>query len=185
MAAILGIVRNSACCQLCRIRHSWHAVQHLKVAADAAFGEGSAESTAWFEKWRHILRHEPEGAGKVIDALRYLERKGVGIRIIARELGYFRSNRHRMNYRRLADAGYPIGSGSVEAANKTLISCRMKRSGQRWSRDGGQGVLTFRSLAKSGRFDRAWARLARSWQPWRPPARGGAANDNRELALAA
>ena len=155
------------------------------MAADAAFGEGSPEAMAWFEKWRHILRHHPEGAFKVIDALRHLERKGVGARIIARELGYFRSNRHRMNYRRLADAGYPIGSGSVEAANRTLVTTRMKRSGQRWSRDGGQGVLTFRSLAKSGRFDRAWARLARSWQPWRPPARGGAANDNRELALAA
>ena len=164
---------------------AWHAVQHLKVAADAAFGEGSPEAMAWFEKWRHILRHHPEGAFKVIDALRYLARKGVGIKIIARELGYFRSNRHRMNYCRLADAGYPIGSGSVEAANKTLVCSRMKRVGQRWSRDGGQGVLTFRSLAKSGRFDRAWARLARSWQPWRPPATGGAANDNRELALAA
>ena len=164
---------------------AWHAVQHLKVAADAAFGEGSPEAMAWFEKWRHILRHHPDGAFKVIDALRYLARKGVGIRIIARELGYFRSNRRRMDYRRLADAGYPIGSGSVEAANRTLVTTRMKRSGQRWSRHGGQGVLTFRSLAKSGRFDRAWARLARSWQPWRPPARGEAANDNRELALAA
>ncbi len=72
-----------------------------------------------------------------------------------------------------------------EAANRTLVTSRMKRSGQRWSRHGGQGVLTFRSLAKSGRFDRAWAKLARSWQPWRPPARCEAANDNRALALAA
>ncbi len=40
------------------------------------------------------------------------------------------------------------------------------------------------SLVKSGRFDQAWDRLARSWQPWAPPARGGAANDNWGLAIA-
>jgi hypothetical protein len=32
----------------------------------------------------------------------------------------------------------------------------MKRSGQRWSIDGGQAVLTFRALAQSERFDGAW-----------------------------
>ena len=105
---------------MCRVRAespafgTWHAAQHMKVAADAAFAEGSAESTAWFEKWRHILHHHPDGAGKVIDVLRYLERKGVGARIIARELGYFRSNRHRMKTRRPADAGV-IRSCSLDA----------------------------------------------------------------------
>ena len=118
----------------------------------------------------------------MIDALRYLLRKGKGSADIARELGYFRTNRQRMNYSEVADAGYPIGSGAVKAANRFLVNSRMKRSGQRWGRDGGQGVLTFRSLLKSGRFDRAWAALARNWQQWRPPI---AANDNLALALAA
>ena len=161
----------------------WHAAQHIKAAADAAFGPDSAEGEAWFEKWRHVLRHDPKGAGKVIDALRYLLSKGKARTDIARELGYFRNNRKRMNYREVADAGYPIGSGAVEAANRFLVNSRMKRSGQRWGRDGGQGVLTFRSLLRSDRFDRAWAVLARSWQQWKPPA---PANDNQALvALAA
>ena len=182
LRTILGIVGNSACWKLCRIRHRWHAAQHLKAAADAAFGPDSAEGEAWFEKWRHVLRHDPKGANKVIDALRYLKRKGKGSADIARELGYFRTNRKRMNYREVADAGYPIGSGAVEAANRFLVNSRMKRSGQRWGRDGGQGVLTFRSLLRSDRFDRAWAALARSWQQWKPPT---AVNDNHALALAA
>ncbi len=69
---------------------------------------------------------------------RCLARKGVGAGVIARGTGCFRKGRHRMNCRRLADAGYPIGSGAVEAANKTSISSRMKRSGRGWRRDGGQ-----------------------------------------------
>ena len=161
----------------------WHSTQHLKVAADAAFGPDSAEGTAWFEKWRHILRHDPKGVGKVIDALRYLKRKGKGSADIARELGFFRNNRKRMAYSEIADAGYPIGSGAVESGNRMLVTQRLKRSGQRWGRDGGQGVLTFRALLKSGRFDRAWSTLSRSWQQWKPPA---PANDNKALvALAA
>ena len=163
----------------------FHAVQHLKVAADAAFGPGTMAGTAWFERWRHTLRHDPKGAGKLIDALRYLKRKGKGAGDIERELAYFGGNRHRMECAGAAAAGFAIGSGAVEAANKTLVTVRMKRSGQRWGRDGGQGVLTFRALLKSGRFDRAWAVLAPRLKRrggWEPPQ---SANRNRPAAQVA
>ena len=84
-----------------------------------------------------------------------------------------------MNYYELAEEGYPIGSGEVEAANKMLVTHRLKRSGQRWGRDGGQGV-PFRALLKSDRLDRAWAmivpgmeRSKKQWNPVKTPA-----NDN-------
>jgi len=88
-----------------------------------------------------------------------------------------------------ADAGYTIGSGSVESANRVLVTARIERSGQSWGRGGGQGVLTFRSLLRSGRLHRAWAalapRLSRS-KGWRPPE---CANENNRsvarIALAA
>ena len=64
-----------------------------------------------------------------------------------------------MQYRDLSEQGVAIGSGVVEAANKTLVTQRMKRSGMRWRIVGGQAVLTVRALIKSGRFDRAWAGL--------------------------
>ena len=120
-----------------------HSAQHMNAAADAAFGPDTAEGTAWFGKWRHVLRHDPKGVGRVIDALRHLPPKGKGTDDIRRELAFFRNNRRRMEYAAAA-AGYAIGSGSVEAANRVLVTARMKRSGQSWGRDGGQGVLTFR-----------------------------------------
>ena len=134
----------------------WHAVEKLNVAAQAAFGPDETASTKWFEAKRHILRDDPKGVDKVMDALRYLLRKGQGSAETRKELGYFRNNRRRMNYYHLAEEGYPIGSGEVEAANKMLVTHRLKRSGQRWGRDGGQGVLAFRALLKSDRLDRAW-----------------------------
>ena len=150
----------------------WHAIEHLKVASDAAFGSDEKAGTKWFEAKCHILRHDPKGVDKVMDALRYLLRKGRGKAKIRKTLGYFGNNRRRMNYDHLAKEGYPIGSGEVEAANKMLVTHRLKRSGQRWGRDGGQGVLAFRALLKSDRLDRAWAmvvpRMKRSKKTWDP-----------------
>ena len=118
----------------------------------------------------------------MIDALRHLLRKGKGRTDIVRELGHFRNNRKRMGCSEAADAGHPIGSGAVESGNRMLVTQRLKRSGQRWGRDGGQGVLTFRSLLKSGRLDRAWTVLAGSWRKWKPPA---PANGNQAPAALA
>ncbi len=122
-----------------------HAARHIKVAADAAFGADTAEGTAWSGRWRHVLRHDPRGVGKTIDALRHLLRKGRETGDVRRELAFLRNNRRRMEYADAAAAGHPIGSGSVESANKVLVTSRMKRSGQGRGRDSGQGVLTFRS----------------------------------------
>ena len=150
----------------------WHAAEYLKGAADAAFGSDEKASTKWFERKRHTLRHEPKDVGKVIDALRHLERKGQGSAEIQKTLGYFRNNRSRMNYYDVAKDGYPIGSGEVEAANKMLVTHRLKRSGQRCGRDGGQGVLAYRALLKSDHFDGAWPmivpRMKRSKKQWDP-----------------
>lgn len=132
----------------------WHACEHLRTASDHAV------DPRWFETYRHILRHDPHGSARVIRALRYLRDKaGRNRAAIERELAFFRKHRKRMRYRDLSDRGVAIGSGVVEAANKILVTQRMKRSGMRWRIVGGQAVLTVRALIKSGRFDRAWARL--------------------------
>ena len=110
----------------------WHAVQHLKVAADAAFGEGSPEAMAWFEKWRHILRHEPEGAFKVIDALRYLGARGwVSGSCPRARLLQEQSAPHELPAAcRCRLSHWQRFCGGCQP---DLGATRMKRSGQRWS----------------------------------------------------
>ena len=78
---------------------------------------------------------------------------------IHKALAYFREHRHRMHYADLRARNLPIGSGVVEAACKTLVSQRLKRSGMRWRMTGGQAILTFRALCQSARFERAWSLL--------------------------
>jgi len=51
----------------------------------------------------------------------------------------------RMEYARLRTQNLP--NGAVEAAGKTLVTQRKKRSSQRWSIDGGKAFLTSPALA--------------------------------------
>ena len=83
---------------------------------------------------------------------------------MATELTYFRRNRHRMNYAVLLDENLPIGSGVIEASCKTLVTQRLKRSGMRWSREGGQAILWLRSLVQSDRFERGWEILVSTYK---------------------
>ena len=69
-----------------------------------------------------------------------------------------------MRYATAAASGLPIGSGVVEAACKTLVTQRMKRSGMRWREAGGQAILTFRGLVQSDRFERAWQLVAATYR---------------------
>ena len=144
----------------------WHSLQHLKEALDCAYGDGTAESMHRFEKLRETLKEDPDGIDKILRSLRYLARKHPRRKTISRVLAFFRRQRHRMKYAQVREAGLPVGSGAVEAANKVLIKSRMKGAGMRWSEYGtGQPILTFRALWKSGRFEAAWRQLSCALQP--------------------
>ena len=62
-----------------------------------------------------------------------------------------------MHYQHFRQAGYPLGSGTVEAACKLVMQARMKQAGMRWSRDGAQAMLALRSVLLSERWDELWA----------------------------
>ena len=100
----------------------------------------------------------------MIRALDYQRKKFPRRTRIGEILRYFRRNRHRMRYADTQARHLPIGSGVVEAACKTLVTERLKRSGMRWGPYGGQAILTLRSLVQSRRFEYAWSLLAQSYR---------------------
>ena len=145
---------------------AYHACEHLAVVA------GHADAADFYEKYRTILMHDANGVDKLVRAIRHLRDKATTAnKDLDRERAFFRKNRHRMRYATLQADGYAIGSGVVEAANKVLVNQRMKRAGMRWSIEGGQNILTFRALIRSGRFERAWQTMVGTC----------AENDNTEI----
>ena len=147
-----------------QIADFYHAVEHLGVALASAYGEGSTRHKSQFKKLRYVLEYEAGGIDKVIRSLRHLRDRFPRRKALRREVKCFQRNRHRMRYLEFTEQGWPIGSGMVEAACKTLVTQRLKRSGMRWNTDGGQAILTFRSAAQSQRFDRAWNLVASAYR---------------------
>lgn len=144
----------------------YHAATHVKTVTDAVHGAETVESRAQFESWKTSLKEEPDGVDKVLRAMLYRRDQATGQAraTITRELEYFRTMRHGMEYQLYKQLGYPIGSGMVEAACKTLVSERLKQSGMRWTPRGGQAILTTRSLIQSERFEQAWRLLAGTYE---------------------
>ncbi len=68
-------------------------------------------------------------------------------------VGYLMKNRGRMRYADYRQRGLMIGSGPIEAAHRTVLQVRMKRSGQRWVDTGCDNMVRLRVAYKSGKFD--------------------------------
>jgi hypothetical protein len=136
----------------------FHVCEHLSKLSSLLFRD-EADATIWYKKQRTILKEDPNGASKVIRAVRYRRSKLKENPEIETELElkYLQRNRRRMNYFELRQKNLPIGSGIVEAACKNLIGARLKKSGMRWTIDGGQTVLTLRSLVLSNRWEHFWS----------------------------
>jgi len=144
----------------------FHTTDHLSNAAEAIFGQGNDEGEKWYESKRLLLLEEEDGADDVYRSLLYYQKSYKYSKdrqeSLTREIKFFKNNKSRMEYKRFRDNGWPIGSGVIEAACKSIVKCRLCRSGMRWTRAGGQTILTLRSLVKSGRWESFWTRYKTS-----------------------
>jgi len=140
----------------------YHACEHLKTGCDAAWGESTQASQTYFERLKTWLKESENGAERVIRTLRFQWSLASGPKQkrLEGELTYFRNQQARMHYAEYLRLHLPIASGVMEAACKTLVTQRLKRSGMAWTHAGGQAILTLRSLIQSNRWRSAWSLLS-------------------------
>jgi hypothetical protein len=150
--------------QAVRILDFPHAAEHIHLAAQAAFGPGTGETSEWVGKWLHELRHgDPD---RVLAALRELPvERAVDPASAAKTrdevVAYLDKRRAQIAYAEFGAAGYPIGSGMVESANKLVVEARLKGSGMHWERANVNPMLALRTAACSGRWKQVWPPI---WQ---------------------
>jgi hypothetical protein len=82
---------------------------------------------------------------------------------------YLQNNQRRINYRSQRRAGYPLGSGGIESANKFICHVRLKRSGAWGYVANSNHMLALRYAKYNGTFERVFERyrqklLAKSQQ---------------------
>ena len=66
---------------------------------------------------------------------------------------YVEGHREMMRYDEYRAAGYFVGSGASESANKYVMQNRMKLSGMRWSLAGGQSMVALKCRYEADRWD--------------------------------
>lgn len=137
----------------------FHAAEYLQLAANAVEGRDSAAARVLAAAWREQVKELDDGAERVLKAMRYYRDRESGLlgpRVdLERAIEFLakQAAKGRMEYAAARAANRPIGTGVVEAAAKTVVNTRMKRSGARFSQHGGQTVMIFRTALLSGRFD--------------------------------
>lgn len=149
------------CPEAVRIVDFPHAAQRLSAIAAVVWGEGHGEGQAWFVTQRHHLRHA--GPGPVLTAIRRLcDQYPHAADGIAEHEQYLTKRVAMLQYPTFWAAGWPIGSGCVESANKLVVEARLKGAGMHWSRMHVNPMLALRNLVCNERWHTGWATIATS-----------------------
>jgi len=144
--------------QATQILDFYHASERLHTVARAAYGEGTVQARAWAD--RNIVRLSAGDWKGLLCSLKALRPKTrAGTEAVRLAIGYFETNRQRMNYPAYRAKGMHIGSGVVEAACKHVVGARCKRAGMRWTNDGADTILALRTQLLNDRWDDYWLPL--------------------------
>lgn len=138
------------------IQDYWHVCERLHGLAADLFGSESEEKKEAAKSWSGLLW---EGkVNELIEELYLLRRgkRGKKRKRLSGEIGYLEKGRHRMDYARYREEGWPIGSGAIEGTCKHLVKERFGLTGARWRRDQIQDVLALRLAQFNGEWDDYW-----------------------------
>lgn len=139
-----------------------HAVEHLTAAAQTTFGAGDDRAAAWVTAQAHTLKHD--------DPMHVLLAPlGLPVHTAAQPAAaaqarratalYLAARWEAIQYAQFQAAGYPLGDGAIESANKRIPLARLKGSGMRWVRANANPMLALRTAAANDRWAEAWAAL--------------------------
>ncbi len=149
-----------------RILDFSHAAGYVAKAGAAVLGEGTDSCKSWLKDTLHELKHGQ--ANTVFHTLRDMQAEvsAPGAEsttagpVIQKSLAYLEKRREQMHYARFQTLGYPIGSGSVESANKLVVEARLKGAGMHWARPHVDPMVALRNIACSDRWEEAWPQIA-------------------------
>ena len=111
-----------------RILDFAHAAEYINDIRQAVQAAGGRLPARWLEGVLHRLKHQ--GPARV---LRHLSRLAARYPspLIQEKLTYVQKREAHMQYPTYQEADWPIGSGSVESANKLVVEARLKGAGMR------------------------------------------------------
>ncbi len=137
-----------------RILDFAHAAEYVNALGQAATEAGSVLVPTWLEDHLHDLKHE--GPQHVLGALRALHTQHPTVTPLGEKLAYLEKREAHMQYPTYQEAGWPIGSGIVESANKLVVEARLKGAGMHWERAHVNPMLVLRNAVCNQRWHETW-----------------------------
>lgn len=122
----------------------YHAEEHLEGVALSAFTT-VPERTTWLETVTQSLWD-----GQVEDVILACEILAHSCLKAKQALTYFSNNIERMRYDKFREAGYMIGSGTIESGCKQIVTQRLKLPGAQWEVSGAVYTAKARAAWLSG-----------------------------------
>jgi hypothetical protein len=136
----------------------YHAQEHVWQVARAVYGPQTQAAEVWAKDACDLLVHgKIEALVFAIAALPPIAPPpGQSKSIPEQAGGYFTTNASRMRYPTFRAQGMHVGSGIAEAACKTVVATRLKRSGMRWTPGGLDALLPLRTSVLNQTYDAFW-----------------------------
>ena len=148
-----------------RILDFAHAAEYVSAMGQAAAEAGSVLAPTWLSEQLHDLKHE--APAPVLADLRALQAQHPTVTLLGEKLAYLEKREAHMQYPTYQEAGWPIGSGMVESANKLVMEARLKGAGMHWERAHVNPMLALRNAVCNHR----WQETRQSGMPERQALR--------------
>ena len=159
-----AVVDGAVWCQSFIDLHYPEAVRILDFAHAAAYvqtlGVGTGQDAATIAHLRHDLKHQ--GAAAVLPTVReWVRTSASDDETVQTALQYLEARVAQMAYPVFQAAGWPIGSGMVESANKVVVEDRLKGAGMHWAEANVNPLLALRNAVCNDRWEESWTIIER------------------------
>ena len=130
----------------------YHAIEHFSGFADVQYSGNKEQKKEWLDHVKFLLL-----ADQISEIIKEIENLSYSGAMATKHAGllinYLETNKERMNYGTLKREKLTIGSGGIEAANKSVSHIRLKRGGSWWKESHANEVLRLRCAKVNGTLD--------------------------------
>jgi len=143
--------------QAVRILDLPHAASYVRAIGETVGPHGRLLTPAAQDLLIHDLTHA--GPAGVVDTLVPLVTAYPDLPNLPTQVAYLTKRTAQMQYPQFAAAGWPLGSGMVESANKLVVEDRLKGAGMHWADHNVNPLLALRNAVCNDRWDGTWREI--------------------------
>jgi hypothetical protein len=137
-----------------RILDFYHAAEYVSDIATLVRNAGTTLPETWLDEQLHELKHQ--GPQSVLEEIRRLLHDHPQVQDLKKKVTYLHKRETLMNYPLFQQHGWPIGSGSVESANKCVVQKRLSGPGMHWHPRNVNPLLALRTGICNERWDETY-----------------------------